>query len=255
MDEMREAKRLKINNKNEGAELLRNMWRYDIDNAFLDSDLPLSDIIHGPNRLMPPELLNAGTQGIVMYIFESLWMQIGCGIARDNIDKQHIRMAEVTKRQSERDFPRGATRNGLLDGTKCQAAERKGNLFYLLCIAQTVDGSTKLQKSLQYSQSKWKRWINFLKLYLSMEEWFHDRNKKEEVFQARPLIAKVLTMLQQLFPREEVSNQYNIPKYHAMTKFQYYIMLFGSAMNFFGGPGEAAHKVFVKAPGQKNNKE
>ena len=31
-------------------------------------------------------------------------------------------------------------------------------------------------------------------------------------------------------------------------------MLFGSAMNFFGGPGEAAHKVFVKAPGQKTQR-
>ena len=87
-----------------------------------------------------------------------------------------------------------------------------------------------------------------------MEEWFRDRNKKDEVFQARPLIAKVLTSLQQLFPREEATNQYCIPKMHAMTKFQYYIMLFGSAMNFFGGPGEAAHKVFVKAPGQKTQR-
>ncbi len=39
-----------------------------------------------------------------------------------------------------------------------------------------------------------------------------------------------------------------------MTKFQYYIMLYGSAMNCFGGPGEAAHKVFVKAPGQKTQR-
>ena len=97
MDEMHEAKRLKINNENKRAELLRNMSRYDIDNAFLDSDLPLSDIVHGPNRLMPPELLHAVAQGIVMYIFESLWMQIGCGIARDNINKQHIQMTEVMK--------------------------------------------------------------------------------------------------------------------------------------------------------------
>ncbi len=73
-----------------------------------------------------------------------------------------------------------------------------------------------------------------------MEEWFHDCNEKNEVFQAQPLIAKVLTSLQQLFPREEATNQYCIPKMHAMTKFQYYIMLFGSAMIFFGGPGEAA---------------
>ena len=45
--EMREATRLKIQNENNGGLLLRNMSRYDIDNAFLDSDLPLSDILHG----------------------------------------------------------------------------------------------------------------------------------------------------------------------------------------------------------------
>jgi hypothetical protein len=69
---MREAKRLKIQNKNNGALLLRNMLRYDIDNAFLDSDLPLSDILRGPNRMMPPKLLHAGAQGVIMYMFDSL---------------------------------------------------------------------------------------------------------------------------------------------------------------------------------------
>jgi len=163
-------------------------------------------------------------------------------------------MSAAIKRQSERDFPRGATRNGLVDGTKCQAEERRGNLFLLLCISQTVDGSKKLQTSLGYSQSKLKRWIKFLKLYLSMEEWFHDRNDKQEVIQARPMIASVLVMLKELFPREDGTNQYNIPKFHGLTKFQRYMMLYGSAMNFFGGPGEASHKYFVKAPGQKTQR-
>jgi hypothetical protein len=88
--EMHEAKRLKIQNENDGALLLRNMLRYDIDNAFLDSDLPLSDILHGPNRMMPPKHLHAGAQGVTMYMFDSLRIQIGCGMARDNIDKQHL---------------------------------------------------------------------------------------------------------------------------------------------------------------------
>ncbi len=83
---MREAKRLKIQNKNNGALLLRNMLRYDIDNAFLDSDLPLLDILHGPNRMLPPEFLHAGAQGVIMYMFDSLRIQIGCGMARYNID-------------------------------------------------------------------------------------------------------------------------------------------------------------------------
>ncbi len=30
--------------------------------------------------------------------------------------------------------------------------------------------------------------------------------------------------------------------------------LFGSGMNFYGGPGEAAHKTFVKMAGQKTQR-
>ncbi len=84
-----------------------------------------------------------------------------------------------------------------------------------------------------------------------MEEWFHDCNDKEEVHKARPRIAKVLKMLQWLFPREENTNGYCIPNMHGMAKLQSYNKRYGSAMNFYGGTGESAHKHFVKAPGQK----
>ncbi len=36
-----------------------------------------------------------------------------------------------------------------------------------------------------------------------------------------------------------------------MTKMQSYIKLVGSGMNFYGGPGEVAHKILVKSAGQK----
>ena len=39
-----------------------------------------------------------------------------------------------------------------------------------------------------------------------------------------------------------------------MTKFMSYMLRYGSAMNFFGGPGEAAHKFFVKAPALKTQR-
>jgi hypothetical protein len=39
-----------------------------------------------------------------------------------------------------------------------------------------------------------------------------------------------------------------------MTKMQSYTKLFGSGMNFYGGPGAAAHKTFVKAAGQKTQR-
>jgi hypothetical protein len=64
----------------------------------------------------------------------------------------------IINQQSERDFPRGAMRNGLIDGTKCQAEESKGTLFRLLCIAHTTNGSIKLQRALgSPSQHRWKK--------------------------------------------------------------------------------------------------
>jgi hypothetical protein len=49
--------------------------------------------------------------------------QIGGGNIRDDVDKLHIRVYMFVKRQSERDFPRGAIRNGIIDGTKRQSEE------------------------------------------------------------------------------------------------------------------------------------
>jgi len=88
IDEMCNAKRLKIWNENEGEIAFRKISRYNIGNAF--SDLPLSDIANGLNALFPPELLHTSAAGIIIYIFESLRLHIGCGQARDYIDKLHI---------------------------------------------------------------------------------------------------------------------------------------------------------------------
>ena len=121
-------------------------------------------------------------QGLIRYIFESLCVQIGSGKDGDYIHKLHVQIYMIIKRQSERDFPHGSMQNGFVYGTECQAEERMGNLFLLLCIAHTVEGSSILQKGLGYiSNSRWKKFLDFLKLYLSMEEWFHDCNKKDEV--------------------------------------------------------------------------
>jgi hypothetical protein len=41
---------------------------------------------------------------------------------------------------------------------------------------------------------------------------------------------------------------------NGMTKLQSYIKLFGNGINFYGGLGEAAHKTFIKAAGQKTQR-
>ncbi len=102
---------------------------YDIKNALTEKSLPLSDNIHGPYKMMPPELLHTSGSGLIMYIFESLRDQMGGGKDGDLINRQHIPTSNLIKRQSERDIPQGSMRNGLIDGKKCQSSKQKGNLF------------------------------------------------------------------------------------------------------------------------------
>ncbi len=99
--------------------------------------------------MMPPKLLHRSGSGSILYI---LCVQIGSGKDRDEIDKYHIQISLTIRCQSECDFPRGAMCSGLNDGAKCQAEERRGNLFLLLCIAQSSEGTEILHKGLQYSQ-------------------------------------------------------------------------------------------------------
>ena len=81
-----------------------------------------------------------------------------------------------------------------------------------------------------------------------MEEWFHATNPIVEVKNARPLISQCIENIQQVFHRTS-GNGWEISKMHGLTKMQHYMCLFGSAINYFGGPGECHHKKFVKDMG------
>jgi hypothetical protein len=123
---------------------------YIIKNAFLEQFIPLLDNVHGPFRMIPPELLHTSGSGLIIYMFESLRFHPGGGIDRDYIDQEHVVVNNMIKRQSERDFPRGLMQNGLIDGTKCQSSEGKGNLFRLLRIAHRTEARLVLKTALGY---------------------------------------------------------------------------------------------------------
>ena len=65
------------------------------------------------------------------------------------LDTMHQQLSLSVQRQSERNFPRGSVRNGILDSIKCQFTERRGNLFCLLCITATILGAKALAPALQ----------------------------------------------------------------------------------------------------------
>ncbi len=86
--------------------------------------------------------------------------------------------------------------NGLIDRTKCQSSERKGNLFRLLCIAHRTTSRHVLQQVLQLNVCQWTNFVQFIKLYLALEEWFHDVSDKDKVWIARGKISQILGSLQ-----------------------------------------------------------
>ncbi len=90
LEDMQLAKRSKLNNERKGQDHFKLILQYDNVNALTDKYMPLSDDCHGPYRIMPPKLLHTLGSGLILYMFESLHVQIGCGKDRDEIDKYHI---------------------------------------------------------------------------------------------------------------------------------------------------------------------
>jgi hypothetical protein len=70
---------------------MKSMSQYDIKNALINKNLPLSDNHRGPYGMMPLELLHTSGSGLIEYLFKSLHLQICSGKDRDDIDKQHVR--------------------------------------------------------------------------------------------------------------------------------------------------------------------
>ena len=72
MDNINLAKKRKQEDEDAGIKYYSSISMYDIRNALTEKSLPLSDNIHGPYKMMPPELLHTSGSGLIMYMFESL---------------------------------------------------------------------------------------------------------------------------------------------------------------------------------------
>jgi hypothetical protein len=131
LDDIQQATLRKQNEDDGGKQYFKSVSHYNIKNAFLGRFMPLSDNVHGPFRMMPPELLHTSGSGLIMYMFESLRLQLGGGIDQDYIDQEHNVVSNLIQQKSERDFPCGSMHNGLIDGTKIQSSKKKETYFNL----------------------------------------------------------------------------------------------------------------------------
>jgi hypothetical protein len=80
LDDIQQDNMRKQNNNNGGKQYFKSVSRYNIKNAFLQQFMSLSNNVHGPFRMMPPELLHTSGSGLIMYVFESLHLHLGGSI-------------------------------------------------------------------------------------------------------------------------------------------------------------------------------
>ncbi len=80
LDDIQQDNIRKQNNNNGGNQYFKSVSRYNIKNAFLQRFMLLSNNVHGPFRMMPPEVLHTSGSGSIMYMFESLRLHLGGGI-------------------------------------------------------------------------------------------------------------------------------------------------------------------------------
>ena len=123
--------------------------------------------------------------------------------------------------------------------------ERVGNLKLLLCLSYTTEGIALLQPGLRKHNISLRAFRNCIKLQLGFQKWIHEFNDKEEVDNAAPLLAELITQIKHCFPRNE-GNGWKIPKMHAYAKMLYHTQKFGCAAGFSGETGERCLKAIVK---------
>jgi hypothetical protein len=116
------------------------------------------------------------------------------------IDNLHHTLHLHLKRNSERDFSRGSARNSALKNTLVSTTERHGNMFLLLCLCHTDAVHKDFETILCHSGINSAKFFKCLKLYILMEEWFHEINLKDEVNSANSLVAETLELLHTCFP-------------------------------------------------------
>jgi hypothetical protein len=73
-------------------------------------------------------------------------------------------------------------------------------MFLLLCPCHTDAVHKDFETTLCQSGINSAIFFKCLKLYISMEEWFHNNNLKDEVNSAISLVAETLELLHTCFP-------------------------------------------------------
>ena len=144
--------------------------------------------------MVPPELLHTTSEYKTEYMIFSFRYAINklkkhIKNIKYLLEKMHQNIHVAKSRNSEQDLPASANRTRFFKKTQVNSIEIHENLFILLCICRSEEVRNWLFRTLFKTESDMYKFKDGMKLYLAMEEWFHETNPLNEVKSSLPLIA------------------------------------------------------------------
>ena len=70
----------------------KSMSRHYVNNTLYQTKIPLSNCLHGANKMCPPETLHVLDASITMYMQELLQNRTSAGQSREDLNVQHGRI-------------------------------------------------------------------------------------------------------------------------------------------------------------------
>lgn len=219
------------------------------DNVF--DHLPMANEKRGIHACTNFETLHVMDQGLYKHICKLIDDFISDKTNKDKLNEIFRTMSGYLDRQSERDFPRRATRFAFTDGTCITATESKGNMLCLLLVLMTRDGFELVEQHLRAvpgNKTSVASVISAIEGLLAYEKWVNQTNAVSEVLHARKHIEATMKKVLDTFPRDGLSSvAWDIPKFHgALARLDVQMVADGSGAAWTSAHGENFHKELVK---------
>lgn len=214
--------------------------------------LPMGNKLLNINGCCNYEILHANNQGVIMYTNISINEMVHIKKVKDKINDLFRVMSRYLERQSERDFPRRATRWASGEQKQVTAKETEGNAFCMSLCYHTKDGSELLQPFLPGTLTMTKL-INTVQGFLCYGKWVNQPNSANEVIHAPEQIHDLMNDLQTYFPRKS-ELAWAFPKFHAQAKYPRQMCSDGDGSGWTSCHGEFFHIELSKQNARNTSK-
>ena len=216
-------------------------------NAF--DNLPMGNSSRGIAACGNFESLHVFGQGIYKYAAAVLEDLVKGDSEKERLNDLFRIMSRWLERQSERDFPRRATRFNATDaGKNMTASEIRGNMIVFFLLLCTKDGAEFFDAHLIAHREKHgganptlsgvRQCLLDLVTY---EKWVNQANPAAEVVCAQERVDKAMGRIPNALPRDE-GNGWNIPKFHGASRLYSQMCFDGDGSGWTSSHGEHFHK-------------